>query len=285
MTYIVSNTTYDEDEIKAASREEINYLSPIYQNTPLILAISKGYNHIDTEYNDQNLNPANNQKSIINAILGHKNFDSINTKGEILGLTALEIAILRHDDLEIINKLVKKGAEVPQKGRMQDLLSLEWKEAFEVLKVMTGDEGLLIENSDNVSNRFTLPTKEQFEENKKAILERFEVKENTYLDRIVNIYKAMFEPIKELWNAEDGILGKIAAILIAPLIMINAIVMTPYIPLLAISDGFNDEDLNKREPSSNLRSNNVGQDRENLHTKRELNKNCSAKTKLNAPSI
>ncbi len=192
-----------------------------------------------------------------------------------MDLTALEIAILRHDDLEIINKLIEKGAEVPSEKRINDLLSFEYNDVRDIIKIMTGNEAQYNKKIPNITDRFTIPTKEQFEENKKTILERFEAKENTYLGRVANVYKTMFETVKELWDDKEEVLGKIAAVAIFPFVIVQMIVMTLFVPILAISDGFSNENYNKHEPSSNLRSNNVCRSQENLHTRTPEDKNKS----------
>lgn len=156
---------------------DINEYSLLYGNNPIILAVSKGWNHTDPDGAKQNRGKFL-QRKIINDLLDHPNLDP-NVIELKTGMTPLHIACLRGDDPELITRLLKKGAGIEAKdykgNKPIDLLNYEYKEVQKIIGSMTGrifgvDSGN-IRYEENKSFCATLPTKQERDENIKQIRE------------------------------------------------------------------------------------------------------------------
>jgi hypothetical protein len=155
------------------SGANINQYSPHYGNTPLLLVISKGWNHIDdSERPRENELHERSQQPIITALLdAGADVNAIHLKN---GMTALHIALLRGDDVELIKLLLTRGAKldcVDFMGRTPvDLLSFEYDAVQEIVgKLLDDSEFGSDDLSENKSFVATLPTKADRARNIEAI--------------------------------------------------------------------------------------------------------------------
>lgn len=265
------------NDIETMKKQRITYFSNVYENNVLLLAVSKGHNH----YSDED---KIKQSDNIDYILSQQYVDKgyVDTKNG-LNLTAIEIAILRHDDIELINKLIDKRAEIPSKERIKNLLSLSYRDVQIAIDIMTGGIGKQNTTDKKYGNKnkfwtFTLPTKEQFKENKDTILERFGIeKETPYHKKLGNVFKSIVEPAIDLWMSQElGIIGKIASIISMPLLIVTSIIAMPFAPFLAMSDGYSNEKQIKAYPKSKMENNNDMINSDSRFAERENNKNLTA---------
>lgn len=110
LTWIAS-TTGLESVLEAIKdpKFDINQFG-IYGNNPIILSILKGYEHHDMVRSCKK-GAITNQKCIVDALLTRDDLD-INAVHRENGMTALHIACLRGDSLDLINELIGKGASL-----------------------------------------------------------------------------------------------------------------------------------------------------------------------------
>ncbi|KTD28701.1 ankyrin repeat domain-containing protein [Legionella israelensis] len=153
--------------IKAGA--SIDKYSVEFGNNPLLLAVTKGWNHVDTDsVVGQAKTDKKSQKPIIEALLdNHADVNCIHLKN---AMTALHIACLRGDDPMLVKMLLEHGADkdsVDLMGRTPaDLLDYEYKDAAELIESLLdntpfGESGF----PENRSFVATLPDRQERAEN------------------------------------------------------------------------------------------------------------------------
>lgn len=155
----IACTAFHKDEINNANYATINYQEPSFGSTPLTLAVAKGYKHISPDPSF-----VGTQKEILDCVLQNPNVN-MNLPHKI-GLTALEIAILRGDDLELIQKLIQKGATMPDKERLDELLSIDYESMQKIVCVLTTGCELTYEEDENAFSNYGYASKENREDGK-----------------------------------------------------------------------------------------------------------------------
>ncbi|STX35187.1 ankyrin repeat domain-containing protein [Legionella cincinnatiensis] len=113
----------------------INDYSMEFGYTPILLALCKGWNHVDSKKHSLA------QKPIIEALLAKKALE-VNCIHLRNGMTPLHIACLRGDCFELIKALLKRGADcdaLDYKGRKPvDMLHLSDEEMQEIIGELSG---------------------------------------------------------------------------------------------------------------------------------------------------
>jgi hypothetical protein len=128
----------------------LNKYSLTYGNTPLLLAVSKGWPHADTvisqidnsQFNSIQINTEMQQKNVIIALIKQATIE-VNCKHLWNGMTPLHIACLRGDTPLLIQLLLDKGAD----PKAQDAsgktpfqyLDSDYNEAKKQIILLTGD--------------------------------------------------------------------------------------------------------------------------------------------------
>lgn len=152
---------------------DVNQYTPYCGNTPLLLAVSKGWNHQNPESPESKSSNFYPQKEIIKALIEKK--ADVNAKHLRNGMTPLHIACLRGDDPELINLLLVNGANINAKdyrGRTPlELMNLSYEDTKKTIRLLTLiPEDLDNENfafgsrtrlPENISSTATLPLKEE----------------------------------------------------------------------------------------------------------------------------
>jgi hypothetical protein len=158
---IISISNTEEEQVIALiglPELNINKYSVQYGNTAILLAISKGWNHVRTDTDATgvaHVNPQHTQQAIIRALLSRPDIE-INCVHLLNGMTPLHIACLRGDSPELIRLLLEKGAD-------KDARDYSGKTPFDYLD----------ESYDNVKiNIMFLTTDWIDEEARSAILQR-----------------------------------------------------------------------------------------------------------------
>jgi len=159
----------------------INQYSPIEGNTPILLAVSKGWNHQNSKEESPNKSTIYQQREIITSLLD--NGADVNAAHLSNGMTPLHIACLRGDDPELITLLVEKGAKWETKdytGRTPlELLNFNYESTQHMIAKLTNsyrsEEPWVFGQSkaENQSETATLPTRQQRRENQAKILKHF----------------------------------------------------------------------------------------------------------------
>lgn len=165
----IANTLLENSLYLIHQGADINQYSFEYGNCPIILAISKGWNHVDPD--KKKCGYTKGQREIIEKLLlfSHLDINAIHLKN---GMTALHIACLRGDSIELIEKLLAKGATIDQVDYSGKLpicyLEKSYEEVKEIIGQLTdaflypfGDIRFNRNYDENVSLVATLPTKEE----------------------------------------------------------------------------------------------------------------------------
>lgn len=144
-----------------------------YGNNPLLLAITKGWNHIDIDEVVEKKSEENkSQKPIIEALLEKgADVNCIHLKN---AMSPLHIACLRGDDPELIKQLIDHGADknaVDLMGRTAvDLLDFDYEQTQKILEQLLDNCGFgQAPFSENRSFVATLPDRQEREQNIEAI--------------------------------------------------------------------------------------------------------------------
>lgn len=189
----ISNSNSKRIEHLINQTKNINMYNLKYGNNPILLSITKGYNHENTDH--KGLQPSL-QKNIINKLLEREDLD-INCIHLGSGMTPLHIACLRGDSPELIQKLLDKGADLNAVdyygNKPNDLLSYSYEKVQIIIQNMTGNykfggkEHSHIKLRENQSYTATLPTREERESNIKEIREilskdRLQKKEQSFIN-------------------------------------------------------------------------------------------------------
>jgi len=164
---------------------DINKYSIVFGNNPLLLAVSKGWNHLNLEFHKfESSRPPDDQRQIILTLLNKKEIE-INARHLFNGMTALHLACLRGDDPEFIKLLIAKGADTTAKdyfGRSPlDLLDIDFDKAKEIIYKLTDAEPTTarlqemtrkdFDLQDNEWITYTVPKQDLYYANKIAIRE------------------------------------------------------------------------------------------------------------------
>lgn len=169
LTHLIGNTSVAEAITLIEDKNyDINGYSPFYGDTPLMLAIAKGWNHIDTAWVESK-GPQfdHSQRKIIEALFRQADRLDINAVNLINGMTALHIACLRGDDPKLIEQLLLLGAKidcVDLEGRTPlDLLNCSYEATQLIISDLTWSPSRGIRNifeGTKVSKSYvaTLPT-------------------------------------------------------------------------------------------------------------------------------
>jgi hypothetical protein len=149
--------------IKAGA--DINKYSPFYGDNPLLLAVTKGWNHLmDEEPEPEDITPEiPNQEKIIEALLARDDLD-IHAVNATNGMTALHIACLRGDEPTLIELLLQRGVKPDSEDCLgktaSDYLDSSYAKAKETIIQLT--DGDLFGSHEtlkpNQSTMATLPT-------------------------------------------------------------------------------------------------------------------------------
>jgi len=177
----LGSTNYENTMSLIELGADVNQYSAKHGNTALLLAVSKGWNHQDSENFVPNVfSRFYPQRKIIISLLEHK--ADVNAIHLVNGMTALHIACLRGDDPELIVLLFNNRANLNAKdyeGRTPlDLLNLDYESAQKIIIQMTvlSEIGWKEWNfgyklPENKSITATLPTRKHRRENQKEIRE------------------------------------------------------------------------------------------------------------------
>ncbi|MGL9758394.1 MAG: ankyrin repeat domain-containing protein [Wolbachia sp.] len=174
----ISNSNSKRIEYLINQTKNINKYNLRYGNNPILLSISKGYNHTDSNHTDPQTSLQ--QKNIINKLLEREDLD-INCIHLNSGMIPLHIACLRGDSPELIQKLLDKGANLNAVdyygNKPNDLLSYSYEKVQIIIQNMTGKykfggkEHSHIKLREDQSYTATLPTREERESNIQEIRE------------------------------------------------------------------------------------------------------------------
>ena len=129
---MVANTHKETIELlKKEGDIALNYFDLHKEQYPLILAVYKGWNHKNKE---------TSQKEIILLLLSRSDLD-INVFELQYGYTALHIACLKGDYIELVKLLLEKGADKNKKSLKDelpvDLLNVSYEEVQKILIRLT----------------------------------------------------------------------------------------------------------------------------------------------------
>ncbi len=173
----ISNSEYERAMSLIELGADVNQYSARYGNTALLLAVSKGWNHQDSENFMPNFfSRFYPQREIIKCLLKQK--ADVNAVHLVNGMTALHIACLRGDDPELIILLFNNRANLnatDYEGRTPlDLLNLDYESAQKIINQITTTEGdrhwrFGDELPENKSYTATLPTRKHRIENQAEI--------------------------------------------------------------------------------------------------------------------
>ena len=117
LTTAISNTHTTSALFLINAGANVNKFAVAFGNNPLLLAISKGWNHRDTDGKENSkesfdeLHYAFTQKDIIQRLLKHPDLD-VNAQHLGNGMSALHIACLRGDNIDLIKALMERGANL-----------------------------------------------------------------------------------------------------------------------------------------------------------------------------
>ncbi|WP_341808825.1 ankyrin repeat domain-containing protein [Wolbachia endosymbiont (group E) of Neria commutata] len=187
----------------------INQYGLLYGNNPIILAISKGWNHINP---DSSIEPSHDkfpQMEIINKLMEYQDLD-INVIDLKTGMTPLHTACLRGDSPELIIKLLEKEADPEAEDysgkKPADLLNYKYQEVQKVIGSMTGRIfGVSVggtNDKENQSSCATLPTRRERDENVKWIREVLHCNQSTFNKEIFNSDSRELENKINQYNAK-----------------------------------------------------------------------------------
>lgn len=181
LSVAISNSLDDLASAYIDLNADVNKFSPRFGNNPLLLAISKGWNHIDYEKVESRYEQQNIIKKLLPLVKEGKM--DINAKHLFTGMTALHIACLRKD-VELVTLLLDHGADlnaIDYQGLTPKdyLLQKNYEEHKETIKKLTGNYTYGDKNFDLKENQTTTATvllEKDWENNKellKNILENY----------------------------------------------------------------------------------------------------------------
>ncbi len=192
LMYCVSNTQEIWARTLIHAGADINKYNPVYGNNPLLLAVSKGWNHSSaSNFGDDSIVPprdehdvyntiihAENQFGIIKCLLASPQLD-INAQHLANGMTALHIACLRGDEAEFIQILIDKGADINIKdddGKTPiDYLDTSYEDAQAMIVKLTGGYHYFSNKKfPHSSDVATLPSREFRQNNIEDIRKSFQ---------------------------------------------------------------------------------------------------------------
>jgi hypothetical protein len=156
LTVKISNSENSGALSLIRSGADINKYSPTFGNNPILLSIAKGWNHIDPR-----TGVLGSQKPIICELLNSHQLD-INATHFKTGMTALHLACIRGDDIELIDMLLARGANPALKDyngyTPLDLLDENYESAQKTVAQQTGGFSFWQENKCSVA---TLPSRQE----------------------------------------------------------------------------------------------------------------------------
>lgn len=171
LTIAVSNTESLPALFFINQGADVNKYALSFGNNPLLLAVSKGWNHSDNEVQSGDMSAfaklgrESKQKDIIQRLLEVPTLD-VNAQHLGNGMTALHIACLRGDDPELIQGLINKGADlrrVDYQGRTPlDCLNISYTEARQMTNRLAGIRPEIHGEANTLS---TLPSPAERERN------------------------------------------------------------------------------------------------------------------------
>jgi ankyrin repeat protein len=172
---------------------DVNRYTPYYANNALLLAVTKGWNHVRIDGSGKSdRNFPGTQKEIIESLLESAHLD-INA---ILfnGMNIMHIVCMRGDDPAFVERLIKLKADIYAMSiegiKPADLLNTDYCFAQEIISNLTGGVFGLVNGkttSPNVSLTATLPSEGQRTKNIKKIKELFKKYEHSlYSSSILN---------------------------------------------------------------------------------------------------
>ncbi|VEB35753.1 Ankyrin repeat protein [Legionella sainthelensi] len=170
LLYLIANSRTNTALHYIENGDYINDYSMEFGYTPILLALSKGWNHVDSRKHFLA------QKPIIEALLDKKALE-VNCIHLRNGMTPLHIACLRGDCPELIKALIKRGADcgaLDYKGRKPvDMLHVSDEEKQEIICELSGTSDSsfhVFKQYDYLSKQSEMATVPTSKEHKQYIL-------------------------------------------------------------------------------------------------------------------